>query len=156
MTYPTAVPSDFAGDSTDFLKVKRSPDGCVRTQYRSVTIADSSTAGSTFGIVPFQKGFRMSYGSRLYVSDLDTATTVTVDVGYLYETSTASDTDAFASAVTTGQTGGLISFDEHAGLSWVAADNGWIVVRIAAGPVTTAGTASGLIDGSYDGLVAAN
>ena len=154
--YPSVLPTGYAGDSTDFHRVKRDTFGAVRMQYASVTVADNSTAGRTFGLVPFRKGFRLSYGSRGGTTDLDTASNVTWNIGYLYEsTAFTSDPDAFASAIS-GQAAGTITFDEKAGLSWVAEGDGWIVGTLAAGPVTTAGTLDMLAEGCYDGVAAAN
>lgn len=154
--YPTNVPTGFAGDYTDFLKVKRAPDGSLRLKYSTISVADNATAGTTYGLVPFQKGFRLSYGSRLYTTDLDTASNVTWNVGYLYEdTSLTSDADAFISAIS-GQSAGLMTFDEEEGLVWVAEGNGWIAAALAAGPVTTAGSISGQFVGCYDGVDASN
>lgn len=155
MSFPDNLPTGYAGDGTDFLKVKRDPFGAIRMQYSSITVADNASAGTTYGIVPFQKGFRLSYGSQLYTPDLDTASNVTLNVGYMYESSTASDADAFASAVS-GQSAALITFDEEEGLSWVAEDDGWIVVALAAGPVTTEGTLEAQVLGAYDGLDSSN
>lgn len=155
--FPSAVPTGFAGDATDFTKTKKDSFGAARLQYSAVTVADSSSAGTTFGLIPFNKGARLGYGSKYHVSDIDTGTTVTLNVGYLYsDTSLTSDADAFASAVTTGQAGGLISFDEEEGLSWVAEGDGWIAVEIAAGPVTSAGTIKGQSVIVYDGQDASN
>lgn len=156
-TYPDNVPTGYAGDDTDFLKVKRDPSGALRLQYKVITVGDASTAGTTFGLVPFQKGFRLSYGgTKLYVDDLDTATNVTINYGYLYETDTTSDADAFGSAITTGQAAGFVTFDEEEGMSWVATDNGWIVAALAAGPTSTEGTIEAQIVGCYDGDAASN
>lgn len=154
--YPDNVPTGYAGDSTDFLKVKRDSFGSLRMQYASIAVADNATAGTTYGVTPFQKGFRISYGSRLTTTDLDTASNVTLNVGYLYEdTSLTSDPDAFASALS-GQAAALLTFDEEAGISWVATGDGWVTVALAAGPVTTAGTLEAQVVGCYDGLSAAN
>ena len=154
--YPDNVPTGFAGDYTDFLKVKRAPDASLRLKYATIDVADNATAGTTYGLVPFQKGFRLSYASRLYTTDLDTASNVTWNVGYMYEdTSLTSDADAFISAIS-GQSAGLMTFDEEEGLVWVAAGDGWITAALAAGPVTTAGSVSGQFVGCYDGLDASN
>lgn len=151
--FPDNVPTDFAGDATDFLKAKKDTFGALRTQYRSIAVADATTAGATWGIAPFRKGFRLSYGSKYHVTDVDTATNVTLNVGYLYsDTALTSDADAFASAVTTGQGGGLITFDEEEGLEWVSEGDGWITFALAAGPVSTAGTIKGQTTGCYDGV----
>ncbi len=68
---------------------------------------------------------------------------MTWNLGYMYEDTAvagaASDPDAFASLLS-GQAAAVLSFDEFAGMSFVAAGNGWIVAALAAGPVTTAGT----------------
>lgn len=156
MAFPNVVPTSFQGDASDFRTVKRDNSGALRMEYKSVAVADSASAGTVYGVVPFQKGFRMSYGTQLAVTDLDTGTSVTLNAGFLYESSTASDADAFASAVTTAQSGGLITFDEQTGLDFVAVDNGWITVSIAAGTVTKAGTIQGQVVGCYDGLTAGN
>lgn len=151
-TYPSSVPTGYAGDYTDFLKAKHNTFGAVSSQYTSIAVADSASAGTSYGLIPFQKGFRISYGSKFYSPDLDTGSTVTWDLGYLYEDTAvagaASDADAFASLLS-GQTAAVLSFDEVAGMSFVAAGNGWVVATLAAGPVTTAGTIEAVIDFTY-------
>ena len=115
-TFPDNVPTGYAGDYTDFLKVKRDTFGALRSQYTSIAVADSASAGTTYGLVPFQKGFRISYGSKFYTPDLDTTTNVTWNLGYMYEDTSssgagaASDADAFASALS-GQSAAVLSFD---------------------------------------------
>lgn len=157
MTTPTNLPTGYSGTYKDFLHTKVERDGSVRLQYSSVVVADNATAGTTYGLVPFNKGARLSYGSRMATTDLDTATNVTVNIGYSYKTGSTQtdDVDAFATALA-GSAAGLLTFDEVAGLSWVAADDGWISVTLAGGPVTTAGTLSGQFLMAYDGLAAAN
>ncbi|QDP62950.1 MAG: hypothetical protein Unbinned5081contig1002_55 [Prokaryotic dsDNA virus sp.] len=149
--YPDNVPTGYAGDYTDFNKVKRDTFGALRSQYTSIAVADSATASTSYGLIPFQKGFRVSYGSKFYTPDLDTASNVTWNLGYLYEDSTeTSDPDAFASAVS-GQAAAVLSFDENEGMSFEATGNGWVTATLAAGPVTTAGTVEATIDFRYDG-----
>jgi hypothetical protein len=154
-TYPDNVPTGNAGDYTDFLKVKRDTFGALRSQYTSIAVADSASAGTTYGLVPFQKGFRISYGSKFYTPDLDTTTNVTWNIGYMYEDTSssgaaaASDPDAFASAVS-GQAAAVLTFDENEGMSFVASGNGWVTAALAAGPVTTAGTVEATLDFTYD------
>lgn len=157
MTTPTNLPTGYNGTYTDYLHTKADRDGCARLQYSSISITAAATAGTTYGLVPFNKGFRLSYGSRLSTADLDTSTNVTLDIGYTYKTgsSATDDPDAFATALS-AQTAGVLTFDEVAGLSWVAEDDGWITVTLAAGPTTTTGTVGGQFLGVYDGLSAAN
>lgn len=158
MTTPTILPTGYDGTYKDWLKTKVDRDGCVRLQYSTVTIPAATASSTVIGLVPFNKGARLSYGSKYYTADLDTSTNVTLNVGYVYQTgsSATDDPDAFASAVTTGQTGGLITFDEQAGLSFVAEDNGWIAVQIGGGATTTEGAVSGQSLMVYDGLSASN
>lgn len=138
--YPANLPSGYNGDSTDFLKVRRDAFGATRQVYASIAVADSASAGTTYGLVPFQKGATLDYGGKLYTPDLDTDSNVTWNLGYLYEDSTlTSDDNAFISAGS-GQTAGVLVFDENEGMSFVAAGNGWVTAALAAGPVTTAGT----------------
>lgn len=160
MTTPTVLPTGFDGTSKDYLHTKVDRDGCLREQYSTVTIPASTVATTLIGLVPFNKGFRLSSGgTRLAVADLDTSTNVTFDVGYVYKTGSAEtdDPNAFATLLTTAQTGGYIVFDEPTtDLPFVAADDGWIVMQIAAGTTTTAGAFYGQVVGCYDGLSASN
>lgn len=142
-TYPTFVPTRYSGTYRDFLDVRRDVSGATRQVYESISVADSASAGTTYGLIPFQAGVTVDYGSKFYTPDLDTDSNVTWNLGYMYEDTAvagaASDADAFASLLS-GQTAAVLSFDEFAGMSFVSAGNGWIVAALAAGPVTTAGT----------------
>jgi hypothetical protein len=102
-------------------------------------------------LVPFTKGFSLSQGAtQLYTADIGDGSS-TVDIGYTYEDSAnTSDPDAFASAITTTRTGGLITFDEFAGLSWVAVGNGWITMTIGGSTTDASGAIQGQIVGTYD------
>jgi len=158
MTTPTNLPTGYDGTYKDFLKTKVDRDGCVRLSVSSIAVADNATAGTIYGLVPFNKGARLSYGGRLGSPDLDTASNVTWNVGYVYETGAttiADDPDAFASGVS-GQAEAVIAFDETEGLTWVAAANGWLIAQLAAGPVTTAGTITLQAPMAYDGLNSSN
>src|SRR5574343_356257 len=128
LSYPSIVSSNFLGTAVDFKSCKVDRDGCFRGQYFTATMPASTATSTVVGLVPFNKGFRLAQGAtHLHITDLDASTNVTFDIGYVYEDSAyTSDADAFASALTTAQTGGLITFDEHAGLGWVAEANGWI------------------------------
>lgn len=142
-SYPAHVPTGYAGTYRDFLDVRRDVSGATRQVYNSISVADSASAGTTYGLIPFQAGATVDYGSKLYTPDLDTGTNVTWNLGYLLEDSAtagaASDADAFIS-LGSGQAASILSFDEFAGMSFIAPGNGWIVAKLAAGPVTTAGT----------------
>lgn len=160
MTTPTILPTGYDGTSKDYLHAKVERDGCLRTQYATVTIPATTATTTVVGIVPFQKGFRLNTGAtQLAVADLDTSTNVTCDIGYVYKTgsSETDDENAFASALTTPQAGGFITFDEPTtGLPWVAADDGWITLTVTGGATTKSGAFYGQVAGCYDGLSASN
>ena len=105
------------------------------------------------GLVPFQKGAIVQYGSALAIADLDTGATVTLDWGFVYDDDTTytNDPNAFAAAVVTAQAGGVIRPSEVAGATFVAEADGWVAVTVAAGPTDTEGniTFNGTI--SYQG-----
>jgi len=148
--FPDNVPTGYAGDATDFLKVKRDTFGAMRRAYDSIAVADGATAGTTYGLIPFQKGASVGYGSKFYTPDLDTDSNVTWNLGYLYsDTSLTSDADAFISAGS-GQSAAVLTFDENEGMSFVAEGSGWITAELAAGPVTTAGTVEISAELAYD------
>lgn len=155
MTTPSNVPTGYAGTADDFLKVKRDNSGAVRIQKRAISVADAATVGTIYGLVPFQKGFRLNRGgTSVHATDMDTATSVTLNVGYVYKTGSTEtdDPDAFATLSTAPQAGGFVTLDEVGALTWVAADDGWIVAQTAGGAVTEAGTITAQIAGCYDGL----
>ena len=157
MTTPSIVPTKYHGDYRDFLNTKVDRDGCARMQYSTVSVPSGTVITTIVGLVPFNKGFRLSYGSKMYIENVGDGS-FTFDVGYVYKTgsSETDDPDAFASALTTGQAGGLITFDEEEGLVWVAADDGWIAITTAGSTTDNTGAVSGQFLGVYDGLVAAN
>jgi len=143
MTTPIVLANGYYDATKD---VNLAPSGVSdgpRVIVRTAVVADDASAGTTYGLVPFQKGASVDYGSKLVTSDLDTTTNVTWDFGYIYldndTTTNINDTDAFVSGVS-GQAASVIAFDEVAGATWVATDSGWLTATLAAGPVTTAGT----------------
>ena len=156
MTNPTIVPTKYAADDGDYNIAKVDRSGALRVEQNSVTIPAATASGVVVGIVPFRKGAKFVFGaSKLYVADLDTGTDVTMDIGFVYSDAVTytSDPNAFASALTTAQTGGLIVFDEHAGLTFIAEADGWIAVTLGGGqPTTTEGVIKGQVVLAYDGV----
>lgn len=143
MTTPIVLASPYADAELDVNLAPSGQGDGPRLVVRTATVSDDASAGTTYGLIPFQKGVSVDYGSKLITDDLDTASNVTWDLGYIYlddDTATnINDTDAFISAQS-GQTAGVLGFDEVAGATWVATAPGWIIATLAAGPVTTAGT----------------
>lgn len=161
MTTPTIFSSNYTGANPgDYLKAKIDRSGANRAEYFTATIPATTTTGNIVGLVPFRKGAKFVQGaSQFYVADLDTATGITLDIGYVYQdndtATNVNDADAFASAITTAQSGGLITFDEFAGLSWVATADGWIAATTGGASTTTAGAIQGQAVLSYDNTVLA-
>ncbi len=142
---PDIVSDNYAGDANDFLKAKADYSGAVRMEYATATVPSATATGTYVGLVPFRKGARLVQGAtQLRIADIGDGS-FTFDVGYRYADSATgtSDDDAFGSALTTGQAGGLITLDEYAGLDWEAEGDGWIVIKT--GGSTT--DAEGVIEG---------
>lgn len=157
MTTPAVFASHLASTNTDenFLRCKVDRSGALRTKYFSITVPDNTSAGTIMAIEAFRKGASVNLGAtKIYVSDLDTASNVTINYGYVYDdhSNNTNDTDAFGSAITTGQSAGYVTFDEEEGLDFVATADGYVVAEFAAGPVSTAGTMEGQIAIFYDGV----
>lgn len=156
LTLPTYVASGFAGTAADFRNVKRDTSGAVRANRFSTAITAAAASDVLVGLVPFQKGARLAGMPILHVSDLDTDSDLTLDFGWTYYDSTlgTSDPNGLCSAVTTGQTGGLVSIDEEEMIDWVAEADGWITMTIGTGGTSyTTGIVKGIIPLAYDGTV---
>lgn len=155
MALPTIVPTGFQGDYTDFFQTKVDRDGCVRRASGAVTIPATTAAATIIGLVPFNAGFSVAglSGFDFYVADLDTATTVTISIGFAYQNS-SEGTDVLTlitSASTAAQAGGYIAPTAQA--TWqdyVTTGNGWLVASITAGPTTTAGALTFNVPFAYD------
>lgn len=155
MALPTIVPTGFAGDYTDFLKVKCERDGSVRRTSGSVSIPGTTVQAATIGMYPFNSGMSFAGlgGYNFYVADLDSGTTVTISIGVQYQDS-GQGTDNLTlvtSASTAGQAGGYIA--PTAAALWqdyVTTGNGWVVASITAGPTTTTGSLTYNVPFAYD------
>lgn len=152
MTTPTIAPTKYAKDDGDFLITKVDRSGALRSEKNSVTVPASTASGTVIGLVPFNKGARFDYASTIHIADLDTSTNVTVDIGYVYDDNSTytNDPNAFGSALTTAQDGGFVTFDETAGLSFVADADGWIAVTTGGGATTTEGAITFHVTLDYD------
>ena len=139
MTTPAIVPTGYLGTSNDFLHAKVDRSGAVRKVTGSVSIPAATATNAIVGLVPFRKGAKFDYGSRVYSDDLDTSTNVTLNIGYVYDDNvTYTDaTDAFVAASTTPQTGGMIEMTAKTGMTWTASADGWIVGKFLAATTTT-------------------
>lgn len=152
MTTPTIYPTKYAGDSGDYLIAKADMSGAMRQETHAVSVAAATATTTVIGLVPFRKGARFGYDSTIHVADLDTGTDVTLDIGYVYsdDTTYTNDPNAFASAVTTAQAGGFVTFDEVTGMTFEAEADGWIAVTVGGGATTTLGNITSQINLTYD------
>lgn len=141
MVLPTIVPTGFAGDYTDFLKVKVDRDGDVRRVQGSVSIPASTATDTIIGLFPFTSGMSLAglAGYSLYSADLDSSTNVTLDWGVAYQ-NTTEGTDALTlitSASTAPQAAGFVAPDEITWMTYVTTGNGWVTAQVNAATTTT-------------------
>ncbi|CAB4214558.1 hypothetical protein UFOVP1454_49 [uncultured Caudovirales phage] len=143
MTTPTIYATGEGVNS--FLNAPSGVSDGVRLVTRSAVVADSASSGTIYGMIPFTKGAQICPGSlTLTTSAIDTATLITLDIGYVYEspdtTNSISDPNAFVDASTAGRAAAVVNYSAVAGATFVAGSNGWITVTTGGGSVTTAGT----------------
>ncbi len=144
MTTPDIF-ADGEDSANSFLNAPSGQGDGPRMVKRTATVADSASVGTVYGMIPFNKGAQFSYGGTTIIpTNLDTATLLTLDVGYIYNdndtSSNINDDNAFVDNSTTGRAGGVIAFSAVAGKTFEATADGWLVVTTAGGSVTTAGT----------------
>lgn len=156
LTLPTYVSTKYVGDKSDFLRAKVDRSGAVRNEPFITNITAAAASDVLIGLIPFQKGFRLAGLPHIAVTDLDTDSDLTLDIGYTYYDSTlgTSDPNAFVTAATTGQAGGTFTIDEAAATTFtgfVAAADGWITMTMGTGGTSyTTGIVSGNISFTYD------
>ena len=152
MTTPTIVPAGFAGDDTDYNKVKRDPTGAARAVKGTVTVPSATAVGAFVGLVPFQKGARFTVGDKsVHITDIDTGTDSLVNLGIIYDSASfTDDVDAFASASTAGQAGGFVAIDEVEGMTLITDGNGWLALENDANITEAEGTVTFDVLVSYD------
>ena len=156
MTTPDIFATGYTASAEAFLNAPTGQGDSPRLVIRTAAVADSASVGTVYGLVPFNKGARVHYNGVIAHDQLDTATLMTVDVGYVYDdndtVTNINDPDAFVDGSTGPRAAGVIEFNAPAGATFEATDDGWIVLTIAAGgSATQAGniTFNGMI--SYQG-----
>ena len=127
----------------------------VTSQEAYVTIPSATPAATIIGMVPFKKGFTLT-GLAIKSDDLDTATNVTLSVGYVYiDGSTGvDDDDAIILGSTLPQTGSSLVWPTAGGLltgvSFTAVDDGYLSIIIGGAPTTTTGQVRLIAQFTYD------
>lgn len=154
MTTPSVLPTQYAGTSTDYLKVKRDTSGAERAYVGVVSVPSGTAADAYVGLVPFNKGARFTIGnSSVYCGNFGAGST-TVNLGYVYDDNVTytNDVDAWASLSTAAQSGGFITVDEIEGMTFVAEGNGWITIQLKAADADATANVTFNFTGAYDGL----
>lgn len=140
-TFPSIVPTGFAGNYTDFNKAKVDRSGAVRRVSGSVSVPASTATDTVIGLFPFVSGMSLAglSGYNLYTADLDSSTNVTLDWGVQYQNSTEGTTNLtlVTSASTAPQASGFVAPDEITWMDYVTTGNGWVVVQVNAATTTT-------------------
>lgn len=150
MTTPTLF-SDVAANP---LISKSEPQGVIAQKF-VLTLPAASAAGTNCGLIRFQKGFSL-VGLSLVASDMDTATTLVLDVGYLYDDSTTytEDDNAFFNDIDIGQDAGSVIWPIADGLltgvSFTAEDSGYLSLTTRGEAIEVAGTVTGIALFTYN------
>lgn len=155
MTTPDIF-SDVAGTATNKFTAKLEPQG-ILAQKAIATIPAATASGTDIGMIRFEKGFSLT-GLAIVSADLDTATNVTLDVGYLYDDTTGEDPNAFLAALDIAQDAGSRLWPVEDGLltgiSFIATGPGYLNVQTGGGATTTAGDITLIAEFTYDLTIA--
>ena len=151
MTAPTVF-SDVAGTATNTFSAKSEPQGVLAQKF-VLTLAAAVAADTNCALIRFQKGFSLTDLS-LVATDMDTATTLVLDVGYLYDGTTGEDDNAFFNDLDIGQDAGSVIWPIADGLltgtSFVATGPGYLTLTTRGEAIEVAGTVTGIAKFTYD------
>ena len=151
MTTPTLF-SDVAGTATNNFIAKSEPQGIIAQKF-VLTVPAATASGVNAGLIRFERGFSLT-GLAIVSEDLDTATNVTLDIGYLYDDTTGEDDNAFFNAIDIAQDAGSVVWPIADGLltgvSFVATGGGYLSLTTGGGATTTAGNITGIAQFTYD------
>jgi len=148
MTTPTLF-SDVAANA---FVAKSEPQGVIAQKF-TLTLPLAAAAGTNCGLIRFQKGFSL-VGLSLVATDMDTATTLVLDVGYLYDGTTGEDDNAFFNDSDIGQDAGSVVWPIADGLltgtSFTATDDGYLSLTTRGEAIEVAGTITGIATFTYN------
>lgn len=148
MTTPTIF-SDVASQPFVF---RSQPQGVLAQKF-VVSFPVAAAIGTNFGLIRFDRGFSL-LSLALVSTDMDTATTLFLNVGYLYDGTTGEVNNAFFSATTLGQTATSIVWPIGTGLltgtSFVATGPGYLTITTAGEAIEVAGTITGIATFTYN------
>jgi len=146
------TPTIFSDAAANAAQARFIPDG-VHAQKAIATIPATTATSTNIGMIRFQKGFTLT-GLAIVSEDLDTGTSVTLDVGYLYDDTTGEDDDAFLAAIDIAQDAGSRTWPVDDGLltgvSFEATGAGYISITTGGGATTTEGDITLIAEFTYD------
>lgn len=146
------TPTIFSDVAVNPFEAKGEPQGVI-AQKAIAAVPATTAADTNIGMIRFQKNFSL-VGFAIVSDDLDTATNVTLDVGYLYDDTTGEDGNAFFSAADIAQDGGSLVWPIADGLltgiSFRATGDGYLSVTTGGGTTTTAGNITLIALFTYD------
>jgi len=150
-----ALPTLFAPTAANPFEAKGEPQSVTAEQF-TLTLPAGTVAGTNCGLIRFQRGFT-PLSMAIVATDMDTATTLVLDVGYMYDNNAASGADvlnAFVNDSTIGQSAGSLVWPTAGGLltgtSFTAAGDGYISLTTAGENIEVAGTVTGIITYTYN------
>jgi hypothetical protein len=153
MVLPTVFADGLQGNANDFANAPGLRTGAISGQIAVATLVDDTAQNTIVGLVPFNAGAVFHYGSAVSTTDVTAGSTTTLDVGVAYaDTVEGADAlDLFVDGSTVPQTGGVASFNDLDGMSYVTTGKGYLVGVITAAATDIAGTMKANVLVSYNG-----
>jgi hypothetical protein len=153
MTTPTIVPPKFQGTAADYLNVKCSRDGQANIYVQQVSVPTGTPAATIIGLVPFNRGMRIS--PRASSVENDALGAGSVALGFVYDDNVTYTNNQTAFLAATGvTTAGVLQ--PTTGATFVAAANGWVTATTSAATTSATGNLTASFVISYDGVNVAN
>lgn len=149
-----ALPTVFSDVATNPFVAKSEPQGVIAQKF-TVTLPAGLAAGTNIGLIRFQRGFT-PVAMAVVATDMDTATTLVLDIGYMYDSASTGtdDTDAFVNDSTIGQSAGSLVWPTAGGLltgtTFTAAGDGYLSLTTAGENIEVAGTITGTVLFTYN------
>lgn len=146
------TPTIFSDKASNPNLAKYMPQGDLSQS--AVAFIPAGTANNTIvGMIRIQPGCTL-LGFALHSDNLDTGTSVDLNVGYVYDGTAGENGNAYIDQISIPQTGGSnvwpISFARLVGRSPELTDHGYIAVTIVGGSTDTDGNISMIAEFTYD------
>lgn len=146
------TPTIFSDVAQNPFQAKGEPQQ-VTAQKFVLTLPAATAADTNCGLIRFQTGFTLT-ALAMVATDMDTATTLVFDVGYLYDGTTGEDDNAFFNDLDIGQDAGSVIWPIADGLltgtSFVATGPGYLSLTTRGEAIEVAGTITGIAQFTYN------